>query len=107
MLDLNLIKHHLNVEPDFTEDDMYILSLAEAAEAVVKKDLTIACEDELYTADGEMKPDIRHAMLLLIGTWYASRESIVYGVPQKLPHAYQYLIDLNKNYSTYYIEKRG
>lgn len=102
MLDLNLIKNHLNLPLDDTMDDEYILGLAEAAQAVVSKDLTIACEDELYTADGEMKPDIRHAMLLLIGTWYASRESIVFGVPQKLPHAYQYLIDLNKNYSTYY-----
>lgn len=102
MISLDIVKKHLNLEPDFTMDDEYLFGLIEAAETVVRKDLTIRCESEMYDEEGEIKPDIKHAILLLVGTWYASRESVAYGVPNKVPHAYEYIISLNKNYSTYY-----
>ena len=48
MISLDIVKKHLNLEPDFTMDDEYLFGLIEAAETVVRKDLTIRCESEMY-----------------------------------------------------------
>jgi hypothetical protein len=36
-------------------------------------------------AEGRLKPAIRHACRLLVGTWYANRESVVFSSPSELP----------------------
>ena len=61
MISLDIVKKHLNIEPDYTIDDEYLFGLIEAAETVVRKDLTIRCESEMYDEEGEIKPDIKHA----------------------------------------------
>ena len=35
-IELDYAKKHLNIEPDFTEDDEYILGLIDAAEQAVR-----------------------------------------------------------------------
>ena len=92
MISLDIVKKHLSIEEEFHGDDEYLFGLIEAAETVVRKDLTIRCESEMYDEEGEIKPDIKHAILLLVGTWYASRESVAYGVPNKVPFGFEYLL---------------
>ncbi len=82
MLTLEDLKKHLNI--DHNEDDAYIeelISVAEdAVETYINKPLT-----DFVDANGTIKPAIRHACRLLVGTWYANRESVVYSTPSELP----------------------
>jgi uncharacterized phage protein (predicted DNA packaging) len=90
-------KKHLNVDKDFLDDDMYIASLIEVAEKVVEKDIDTRLAD-LEDEDGDIPSPLKQAMLLLIGNFYANRESVAYTNMVKVPYSYQYLIDLYKNY---------
>lgn len=91
-LTLQEIKKHLNIDNDFTDDDSYIESLGEVAEEIVKqhvrKDLFM-----ITTENGNKLPaPIKQAMLLLIGNYYANRESVTYAAAKELPQAYEYLL---------------
>jgi uncharacterized phage protein (predicted DNA packaging) len=98
MLDLSLVKKHLNIESEFTDDDFYICNLIEVAEEAVKNAVMPDSPDDLLDEDGDYLPNVRHAILLLIGTWYANRESVAYGIPNKVPHGFDFLIQQIKTY---------
>lgn len=82
MLTIDDLKKHLNI--DHNEDDAYIEELIlvakDAVETYINKPLS-DCTD----AEGNLKPAIRHACRLLVGTWYANRESVVFASPAELP----------------------
>lgn len=98
MLDLKLVKKHLNLENEFTDDDIYIMGLCEAAEEVVKNAIMPDSQDDLLDEEGDYLPNVRHAILLLVGTWYANRETVSYGVANKIPHGFDYIIQQIKTY---------
>lgn len=76
------LKKHLNIDHD--EDDAYIEELIAVAEDAVESYLNRPLID-FVDAKGQLKPAIRHASRLLIGTWYANRESVVFSAPSELP----------------------
>lgn len=82
MLSVEDLKKHLNI--DHNEDDAYIEELIEVAkdavETYVNKPLA-----ECVDSQGNLKPAIRHACRLLVGSWYANRESVVFSTPSELP----------------------
>jgi hypothetical protein len=91
-------RKHLNIEPDFTDDDDYITDLIESAELVVEKDICTPLS-EIEAVEGRIPPPLKRAILLLVGTFYASRETEAYGVlVSKLP-AYNHIIGLYRDYS--------
>lgn len=90
-------KKHLNIDQEFQDDDMYIASLIQVAEDVVEKDIDTRLAD-LEDEDGDIPSALKQAMLLLVGNFYANRESVAYANMVKVPYSYQYLIDLYKNY---------
>lgn len=96
-LNLEIVKKHLNISDDFQDDDFYLFALMDVAKDVVERSLDINL-DELRNQESMLPAPIVHAMLLLIGTWYACRESVVSGSMAPTPHAYDMLIDLYKNY---------
>lgn len=95
-LNLDLVKKHLQVDEDYTEDDEYILALMDVAENSISQHLDIAL-DEL-AEDGELPSSITHAMYLMIGNLYANREPVYYGQIVKIPYTYEYLVGLYKHY---------
>lgn len=96
---LEMIKKHLNVDADFTDDDAYIQYLYEVAEATVQVHLCVALED-LEDSNGKIPAPVVHAMMLFIGDMYNSREGNAYGVSvTQVPFSYEYLISLYKNYA--------
>lgn len=103
-LSLELIKQHLNIDPDFTEDDSYLEGLGKVAEEVVQKHiddkLIDLCElDEDGRVDYSSLPSpLVHAMLLFIGNMYQSRESVAFAHSQEIPLSYSYLLALYKHY---------
>ena len=98
-LQLNIVKKHLLVDEDFKDDDNYIKLLADTAEQLVEKYLDNKLSVIVNDNDGILPAPIYHAMLLLVGTWYMTRESISFGSPQQIPHGVDALLSCYKNYS--------
>lgn len=97
-ISLEEAKKHLNIEAEFTDDDKYISDLVSAAEYVVAEDICTPLK-EIEDEEGEIPPPLRQAILLMIGTFYASRETIAFGVLVNTVPTYKYLISLYRDYS--------
>ena len=89
-------KRHLII--DHNDDDLYLADLITVAEDAVRRDLNLYSLKEIENSVGMLPACVTQAMLLLIGTLYANRESISYGSPHPVPHSYGYLLDLCRNY---------
>ena len=97
-LQLYQIKKHLNIDESFHNDDEYLVDLAMVAENAVQKHIDRNFT-ELEDSEGMLPMPLIHAMLLMIGTFYAKRESIAFASVQEVPLAYEYLLSLYKNYN--------
>lgn len=95
---LELAKKHLNIESSYTEDDEYILMLIDAAEQAVRVHVNEDLDTLAENNGGCIPTPILQAILLMLGSMYQNRE-IVGTKTQALPFAYQYLIDLYRNYN--------
>ncbi len=100
-LNLQQIKKHLNIDSDFTDDDIYITSLGDVAEAIVSKHVQYDLADLAKNNGGSLPAPIVHAMLLIIGNFYMNRESVSVANLSNIPFSYEYLIGLYKNYSDF------
>lgn len=96
-LNLELIKTHLNLQ-NFSDDDKYLQHLGSAVEFVVERDLDKKLTTIAQENGGELPPSLLHAMLLLLGTYYANRENISYASCVEVPKTYQYICDLYRCY---------
>ena len=97
-LELSQVKKHILVDETFTDDDNYIQSLMDVAEASVSKhiDCPLACIEQ---EDGTLPPPVVHAMMLMVGNLYSNREPDVMGtIVTELPLSYNYLVNLYRNY---------
>lgn len=97
-LDLDVIKKHLNVESDFTDDDELIVLYADAAEQAVEVHVNESIENIAEKNGGCIPTPLFQAMLLMVGNLYQNRE-IVGTKTSALPFNYNYLIDLYRNYN--------
>ncbi|EKY1907422.1 phage head-tail connector protein [Cronobacter sakazakii] len=86
MLTKEQVKHHCNIEPDFTEDDNWIENSIKAAaryvETWTRRRLYEKADDPLYMADPDALlygDDVEMAMLMLIAHWYTNRETVSTG----------------------------
>ena len=95
-LTIDDVKKHLYI--DHNDEDKYLADLITCAEDAVKTDLNLDSLCEIEDETGMLPASVLHAMLLLIGSLYANRESVTYGTPHTVPHSYQYLLDLNRQY---------
>lgn len=95
---LEQAKKHLLVDDGFKEDDVYIGDLIKVSEDSVQQHLDISLSD-LEDGDGLLPSSVSHAILLMIGNLYTSREPVSYGTVMKVPYSYEYLLGLYKHYS--------
>lgn len=99
ILALEQIKNHLNIEEDYTGEDLYLLDLATVAEHSVMVHLNISDFSEIMGVYGNVPAPVIHAMLLLIGNLYANREPVVVGSKAvTIPYTYEYLLSGFKKY---------
>lgn len=96
-LNLELIKNHLNLQ-NFSDDDKYLQHLGSAVEFVVERDIDKKLTTIAQENGGELPPSLLHAMLLLLGSYYANRENISYASCVEVPKTYQYICDLYRCY---------
>lgn len=92
-------KKHLNLESDFTEDDAYITSLIDVAEQAVERHVNVAFDKLAEDGGGSIPAPVRQAVLLMVGNLYQHREVMGSVNELELPRAYDYLIDLYRNYN--------
>lgn len=98
-ISLERAKQHLNLESDFVDDDELIRQYIDAAEITVLLEVNASSFEELETEPGKLPAPLQQAILLLLGTFYGSRESIVYGVIMQQVPAYKHLIHLFRNFA--------
>lgn len=96
-IDLDYAKKHLNIEPDFTEDDEYILGLIDMAEKAVRVHVNEDFDTLAEKNGGCFPTPLLQAMLLMIGNMYQNREPL--GNRYEMPLNYRYLVDLYRNYN--------
>lgn len=86
MIDLDLVKQHLRMEVDDDSEDVYLQHLVDSAIesfCVLNNRTLIAASAALPDPVGntlKITKAIEQGALLLIGHWYANRESVVVGV---------------------------
>ena len=97
-LTLELCKKHLNIEPDYHDDDEYIMSLADVAEQAVRTHVNDDLEVIANRNGGCIPTPLFQAMLLMVGNLYQNRE-VIGPRTVTLPFNYQYLINLYQNYN--------
>lgn len=99
-LEPSLVRSHCRIDDDFTDDDnlleIYTGAAARYVETWTRRKL-YKTNDEPGFADDEdrllLNEDVRTAMLLLVGHWYANREAVVSGnTPAELPLAVEALL---------------
>lgn len=92
------VKKHLNLDSAFTADDAYVSALADAAEEVVSR--YIDCPlTQLEDENRKLPRSLVQAMLLWIGNAYAIRESVTASTMSPVPHAFELLCDLWRDYT--------
>jgi uncharacterized phage protein (predicted DNA packaging) len=96
-LDIDLVKKHLNIESGYTDDDELLLLYMEAAEDAVRVHVNEDLETIAEKNGGCIPTPLFQAMLLQVGNLYQNRE-IVGTKVETVPFAYQYLINLYRNF---------
>lgn len=97
-VELDYLKAHTYV--DDNSDDTELQNCLDAAEEHTEK--TLQTSLETYVTDGQLRADLKHAIVILAATFYANREAVAYGNPQPVPFSYSMLI---KPYIKYNIEE--
>ena len=120
-LTIELVKKHLNLDEDFTDDDMYLYQLILAVQnSILKKcnlpswlgntnkciyrrnnecTLNQVCKCEEWTSSKRLEPALVQAMLLFIGNLYLNREPVITVNINKIPYTFEYLLESYVNYS--------
>ena len=83
------IKRHLNI--DYEEDDQYLVDLIESAEAAIEKFIQQPLKD-LEDSDGMIPADLRHAIRLMVGGFYANREPAAFAQSSEVPFGLHFLL---------------
>ena len=96
---VDTLKHHLNIDAEFTEDDEYLAILEDVAEKTVARNICCVLAD-MEDGEGKIPSPLCQAIMLYAGVLYNSREAVAFGgSPVTVPLTFDYLIGLYKNYS--------
>lgn len=97
-LTLDIIKKHLNIDVDFTDDDNLLEVYGNAAEQAIARHLDVADIHDLCE-NGELAEPVKVGMLLMCGNLYANRESIAPVTMVKVPETIDMLLKTYIDYS--------
>lgn len=83
------LKRHLNI--DYDEDDKYLTELIEAAEAAIEQYIQQSLS-ELEDDDGNIPSDLKMAVRILAGGFYANREPAAFAASSEIPYGLTFLL---------------
>jgi hypothetical protein len=104
------IKWHLNIDQDFTDDDDYLKLLRNMVVDYVTLYCNIPVIKYIGLSNGssgqssgkkyDQRPfsSLELAIYILIGNFYANRESVIYTSVSQLPHSIDNILGLLRNY---------
>ncbi len=98
-IDNVITKKHLNIDESWVEDDEYIKALCKAAECAVENHIQRPLSEIADVSTGKLPAAVNHAILLLVGHFYANRESVSFAAGSTVPLAYEYLLQPYKSYA--------
>lgn len=99
MIELSRVKLHLRVDHD--EEDALIQGYLDAAQVHVEQhcDRTLVEVNPTGPEQMLLTKDVEHAILLLVGHWYANREAVVIGtIASDVPLAVDRLLWYRKRF---------
>lgn len=83
------IKRHLNI--DYEEDNQYLVDLIESAEAAIEKFIQHPLAEE-ENKEGMIPADLKHAIRLMVGGFYANREPAAFAASSEVPFGLHFLL---------------
>ena len=98
------LKQHLNIEPEFTDDDNYLLELISVSEMVVSNYLNGGLSESTYTFTvGEeevvaIPKTIKHACLFMAAHLYLNRTPIAFTNTTEIPYTLKFLLSSHRIY---------
>ena len=95
MLEISLIKQHLNIPESDVSQDAYLAQLSKAADTHARTYLGI--DDEEVLEQTMQRADVQQAMLMDIATMFRDRESVAFGATYS-HKAYDSIMGLTKNW---------
>ncbi len=98
MFDLNFLKKHLNIDQEYTGDDLLLEFYRTAAIKIVEQHLNKPLAQVKAENNGIFPKPLELAMMLIIGDMYQNREGTSSTSMSALPHSYDYIMDLYKCY---------
>ena len=98
MFDINFIKKHLNIDEDFSGDDLLLEFYMTSAKKIVEKHLNKPLATIKEENNGVLPKPLELCMLFLIANMYMQRESITSTSLTEVPQSYNYILDLYKCY---------
>ena len=87
------IKTHLRLDPDATDEDVYLTSLIIAARRMVERETQRTIVGPAPTIVDDDLEVAKHAIRLIVGNWYANREPVTDGKVMELPHSLRWIFD--------------
>lgn len=91
-VDIALLKSHVRAD-DFSDDDLYLAQLLDAAELYVTTATNRSTDELLAMGDGKHLPaTLQQAVLLIAGHWYNQREAVSGVQMAEVPYTLQALI---------------
>ena len=98
-MNLALVKQHLRVDGD--DEDLILISYIESAKAHVEMHCDRVLVEGIPVDDTQMvlTKDVEQAVLMLVGHWYANRETVVVGsVPANVQLGFERLLWYRKRF---------
>lgn len=86
------------MDESFHDDDSYLEALGDVVEEVTEKHIDVSLKKLTADNNGKIPTPLKQAMLLLIGNFYANRESVAFASSAEIPLSYSYLLSLYQNY---------
>jgi hypothetical protein len=82
---ITYLKHHLNIDESYTDDDEYLTLLYTAVKKRLAKHLNLPL---LKFNEIEEEEPIKMAIFLMVGTLYNNRENVAYSNAYEVPYTY-------------------
>lgn len=89
---INELKQNLNIEPDYTDEDEFLLYLLEVAEEVIFNYL-----DKTKENYNTIPVCIKHAILVIASQYYENRTAIAFASVNKIPFTLEVLLSKERN----------
>lgn len=92
------LKAHLNIAEEYADEDTQLLRLLKVShvsvETHIRQPLTTFVDES-----GELNPMLGHAILIISGHFYATREPVAFVQPHPIPYTFEYLLQPFKKYT--------